>query len=79
LPLREELDFSFSLEDLNERLGMRTELVIINSPNNPTGGVVPAEGMPAVAELILDSPACVRSGRRRGRAHRAAGLRDRHG
>lgn len=61
LPLREELDFSFSLEDLSDRLGMRTKLVIINSPNNPTGGLVPAEDLPAVAELILDSPAWVLS------------------
>jgi aspartate aminotransferase len=61
LPLREELDFSFSLEDLSDRLGMRTKLLIINSPNNPTGGVVPAEDLPAVAELILDSPAWVLS------------------
>ena len=61
LPLREELDFSFSLEDLSDRLGMRTKLVIVNSPNNPTGGVVPAEDLPAVAELILDTPAWVLS------------------
>jgi aspartate aminotransferase len=61
LPLREDLDFSFSLEDLSDRLGMRTKLVIINSPNNPTGGIVPAEDMSAVAALILDSPAWVLS------------------
>ena len=61
LPLREELDFGFSLEELSDRLGKRTKLAIINSPNNPTGGVVPAENLPAVAELILDSPAWVLS------------------
>jgi aspartate aminotransferase len=61
LPLREELDFSFSLDDLSDRLGVRTKLVIINSPNNPTGGVVPAEVLPVVAELILDTPAWVLS------------------
>jgi aspartate/methionine/tyrosine aminotransferase len=61
LPLREQLDFSFSLEDLSDRLGTRTKLVIINSPNNPTGGVVPAGDLPAVAELIRASPAWVLS------------------
>jgi aspartate/methionine/tyrosine aminotransferase len=61
LPLRGELDFSFSLEDLSDRLGTRTKLAIINSPNNPTGGVVAAEDLPAVAELILDSRAWVLS------------------
>lgn len=57
LPLPQELDFTFSLEDLSDRLGMPTKFVIINSPNNPSGGVVPAEDLPAVAELILDTPA----------------------
>ncbi|MBV8711960.1 MAG: pyridoxal phosphate-dependent aminotransferase, partial [Solirubrobacterales bacterium] len=61
LPLREELDHSFSLEDLSDRLGMRTKLVIINSPNNPTGGLVPAEDLPAIAELIRGSSAWVLS------------------
>ena len=61
LPLCEELDFSFSLEDLSDRLGPRTKLVIVNSPNNPTGGVVPAKALRAAAELMLDSAAWVLS------------------
>ena len=42
LPLREELGFSFALEDLEARLSERTKLVILNSPQNPTGGVTAA-------------------------------------
>jgi aspartate/methionine/tyrosine aminotransferase len=61
LPLRDELDFSFSLDELSDRLGDRTKLVIINSPNNPTGGVVPAETVRAAADLILRGPAWVLS------------------
>jgi len=61
LPLRDELDFSFSLDELSDRLGDRTKLVIINSPNNPTGGVVPAETVRAAADLILRGPAWVMS------------------
>jgi aspartate aminotransferase len=61
LPLREELDFSFSLEDLADRINARTKLVIMNSPNNPTGGVVSGQELRAAAELILDSPAWVLS------------------
>jgi aspartate aminotransferase len=61
LPLREELGFSFSLEDLSERLGARTKLVILNSPNNPTGGVIPAGDLRAAAELILQTGAWVLS------------------
>lgn len=61
LPLREELDFSFSLDDLSSRLGERTKLVIVNSPNNPTGGVVPADALQTAAQMILDGPAWVLS------------------
>jgi aspartate aminotransferase len=61
LPLREELGFSFSLEDLSDRLSPRTKLVILNSPNNPTGGVIPAGDLRAAAELILQTGAWVLS------------------
>lgn len=61
LPLREALGFSFSLEDLSTRLGARTKLVIVNSPNNPTGGVVPADALRTAAEMILETPAWVLS------------------
>jgi aspartate/methionine/tyrosine aminotransferase len=61
LALRDELDFSFSLEELSDRLGERTKLVIINSPNNPTGGVVPADVLLGAAELILATRAWVLS------------------
>jgi aspartate/methionine/tyrosine aminotransferase len=57
----EGLDFSFSLDDLSDRLGAGTKLVIVNSPNNPTGGVVGADDLRAAAGLILDSPAWVLS------------------
>ena len=35
--------------------------MIVNSPNNPTGGVIPADSLHAAAELILESPAWVLS------------------
>jgi len=61
LALHDELDFSFSLEELRHRLGERTKLVIVNSPNNPTGGVASAEDLRTAAELILQTPAWVLS------------------
>lgn len=61
LPLRDELDFGFALEDLSERLSARTKLVILNSPNNPTGGVTPAADLRAACELILSTSAWVLS------------------
>jgi aspartate aminotransferase len=61
LPLREERDFSFAVDELRERLGPRTKLVILNSPQNPTGGVTPAPDLAAAARAILETPAWVLS------------------
>jgi aspartate/methionine/tyrosine aminotransferase len=61
LTLRDELDFSFSLDELSDRLSERTKLVIVNSPNNPTGGVSSADDLRAAAELILETSAWVLS------------------
>jgi aspartate aminotransferase len=61
LPLREELGFSFAVDELGARLSDRTRLVILNSPQNPTGGLVPAADLAAAAELILQTPAWVLS------------------
>src|SRR5256714_7982591 len=54
LPLTEEKRFAFTADDIAERLGPRTKLVILNSPANPTGGVVPREVNVAVAKLLAD-------------------------
>ncbi len=43
LPLHEEAGFAFGAQDLADRLTPRTRLVILNSPANPTGGIVPRE------------------------------------
>jgi aspartate aminotransferase len=61
LPLREELGFSFDVDDLAARLNDRTRLVILNSPQNPTGGVTPATDLAAAAALVLETPAWVLS------------------
>lgn len=61
LALRESRDFSFDVQELGARLGPRTKLVIFNSPQNPTGGVVPAPDLRAAAELISRTSAWVLS------------------
>jgi aspartate/methionine/tyrosine aminotransferase len=61
LPLLEERDFAFDLEDLAARLGPRTKLVILNSPQNPTGGALSAEEIAGAAALLADSRAWVLS------------------
>jgi aspartate aminotransferase len=41
IPLHEEAGFSFSADEVLDKISPRTRLIIINSPANPTGGVVP--------------------------------------
>jgi aspartate/methionine/tyrosine aminotransferase len=55
LPLLEERDFAFDLADFEERLGPRTKLVILNSPQNPTGGALSAEETEQAAALLAES------------------------
>src|SRR3982751_3994633 len=43
MPLHESKGFSFSAEEVLAQLTPRTRLIILNSPANPTGGVVPRE------------------------------------
>ena len=40
VPLKEENNFSFDLEAFHHLISNHTRLVILNSPSNPTGGVI---------------------------------------
>ncbi len=53
LPLLEEKGFAFSIDDLKSRITPRTKMLVINSPANPTGGIIPKEDLAAIAELAL--------------------------
>ncbi|HUH97075.1 MAG TPA: pyridoxal phosphate-dependent aminotransferase [Anaerolineales bacterium] len=50
VPLVEESNFSFDLEALDRLAGKRTKLIILNSPGNPTGGVIPRADLEHIAE-----------------------------
>jgi aspartate aminotransferase len=50
VPLLEENDFSFDLDAFDAALSDRTRLVILNSPGNPTGGVMPLAALEHVAD-----------------------------
>jgi aspartate aminotransferase len=54
IPLVEERGFSFDLDTLRTRLSPKTKLLILNSPQNPTGGLIPPEDMHAIADLVRD-------------------------
>ena len=54
VPLRLERRFSFDPDELLGKVTARTRLVILNSPQNPTGGVVPAADLERVAEGLAN-------------------------
>lgn len=54
MPLVEERGFSFDLNLLREKLNDRTKMLILNSPQNPTGGVIPREDLAAIAGMVRD-------------------------
>jgi len=47
--LKEENNFSFDLDAFHRLAGEKTRLVILNSPSNPTGGVMPLEDLQEIA------------------------------
>lgn len=50
VPLLEENDFSFDLEAFDRLINDRTKLIILNSPGNPTGGMMPRADVEHIAE-----------------------------
>jgi len=54
VPLVEDRGFSFDLDVLRSRLSPKTKLVILNSPQNPTGGLIPPGDMAEIANLLRD-------------------------
>ncbi len=50
VPLLEETGFSFDLEAFDRALSKRTRLIVLNSPSNPTGGVIPRADLEHIAE-----------------------------
>jgi aspartate/methionine/tyrosine aminotransferase len=52
--LREDRDFGLDIKELSSLISDRTKLVIINSPQNPTGGVLSKQDIRAIADVIGD-------------------------
>ena len=51
VPVREEDGFNLTASAIQERLTPRSKLLLINSPHNPTGGIMTRENLAAIAEL----------------------------
>lgn len=54
LRLREEKGFRFDIDEFRSKVTDRTKLIIINSPQNPTGGVLTREDLAAIAEVAAE-------------------------
>ena len=54
LSLRAENQFRLDLQELKDKISPRTKMVILNSPQNPTGGVLTPDDIRAIAELVVD-------------------------
>jgi len=51
LPLREKADFAPDLDELRALVTERTKLIVLNSPQNPTGGVLSAAVLREIAQI----------------------------
>src|SRR5574341_66540 len=50
VPMKEEKGFSLDIEAFERLVSPRTRMIILNSPGNPTGGVIPLEDLKRIAE-----------------------------
>jgi aspartate aminotransferase len=54
--LRESRNFSFDPAELEARITSKTKLLILNSPQNPTGGIIPGKDIEAIAAILRRHP-----------------------
>ena len=54
LPLLEEKEFSFDLQDLETCITDKTKMIIINSPHNPTGGILTEDDLETIARIAKE-------------------------
>ncbi|MFQ5831683.1 MAG: pyridoxal phosphate-dependent aminotransferase [Candidatus Thorarchaeota archaeon] len=59
--LKRDLGFSFKAEDLEPLITDKTKLLVLNFPNNPTGGTMPAKELKRVAEIAIENDLVVLS------------------
>jgi len=52
MPLKEENDFSIDNQDTADKITKKTKMIILNSPENPTGGVLNKDNLEVIADRI---------------------------
>jgi len=54
IPLREEKGFRFDVNELVDLITDRTALIIMNSPQNPTGGILTEDDLAVIARVCVE-------------------------
>lgn len=54
IPIREEKDFGFDSSEVVDKITDKTKMIVLNSPSNPTGGVVSRDDLKAIADCVAD-------------------------
>jgi len=52
MPLKEENDFAIDNDDTADKITNKTKMIILNSPENPTGGVLTKDNLEVIADRI---------------------------
>jgi aspartate/methionine/tyrosine aminotransferase len=52
LPIKESRAFAFDPDDLASRVNRNTRLVMLNTPQNPTGGILTREDLEKIADIL---------------------------
>lgn len=61
LEYKEERDFRFDVSELEAKINPKTKMLIVNSPQNPTGGVLEPSDLKRIAELSIENDVVVLS------------------
>jgi len=61
MPLLEEVDFRFDVKAFRKSVTDKTKMIIINSPHNPTGGILTKSDLEAIAEVAIENDIIVMS------------------
>jgi len=54
VPLREDENWALDIDSLVNSVSSNTKLIILNSPQNPTGGCIPEEGLQRIAQVARE-------------------------
>ena len=52
MPLKEENDFRIDNDEVLSKINKKTKMIILNSPENPTGGVLSKDNLEAIADGV---------------------------